>query len=148
MDPTTGAHMQTIERGWGLCKSMMRKQRTVDSRLFDTYLQEYVWRKQFDTLGSNAFWNILQHSATHLRTISMHLTTSSSFILTHCTFLHHHHHSAPYFYSHTPYFFMHSLSYLICACVVNWCEVTLGHVGEKELAPRRSSPRCEPLTPR
>ena len=61
VDPTTGAHTQTIERVWGLCKSMMRKQRTMHSRLFDTYLQEYVWRKQFDTIGSNAFSNIIQH---------------------------------------------------------------------------------------
>jgi transposase-like protein len=61
VDPVTGAHTQMVERMWGGCKGMMRQQKTMHSRLFDTYLQEFMWRKQFDGFGQNAFCNIIQH---------------------------------------------------------------------------------------
>ena len=61
VDPTTGAHTQTVERMWGGCKSMLRQQRTMHSQLFATYLPEFMWRKRFDGLGQNAFANIIKH---------------------------------------------------------------------------------------
>ena len=64
VDPVTGAHTQMVERMWGGCKGMMRQQKTMHSRLFDTYLQEFMWKKQFDGFGQNAFYNTL-HSSTH-----------------------------------------------------------------------------------
>ena len=56
VDPMTGAHMQTV---WGGCKGMMWHQKMMLSRLFDTYLQEFMWRKLFDGFGQNAFCNIV-----------------------------------------------------------------------------------------
>ena len=63
VDPVTGAHTQTVERIWGGCKAMMRQQKSMHIRLFTTYLQEYMWRKQFDTEEEDAFTNIITHIA-------------------------------------------------------------------------------------
>ena len=62
VDPVTGTHTQQVESLWAGCKRMMRKEDTMHSRLFETYLPEYMWRKRFDTPFSNAF-NILKHIA-------------------------------------------------------------------------------------
>ena len=63
VDPNTGAHIKTVERLWGGCKSIIREQKSTHSNLFETYLQEYTWRKQFDTVGQDAFsLNTLQKS--------------------------------------------------------------------------------------
>ena len=49
VDPTTGAHTQTIESTWSQVKGMMRKRGVMNTneKLFDTYLPEYLWRKKF-----------------------------------------------------------------------------------------------------
>ena len=61
----SGTHTQTVERMWGSCKAQMRQQRTMHSRLFETYLQEYMWRRQYDGLGQNAFCSIVRHISEH-----------------------------------------------------------------------------------
>ena len=61
VDPNTGANTQMVERMWGGCKSIMRQQKTMHSRLFDTYLQEYMWRRQFAKVGDDTFENIIAH---------------------------------------------------------------------------------------
>ena len=38
VDPLTGAHTQGVEGMWSACKRMMREERTMNSKLFDTYL--------------------------------------------------------------------------------------------------------------
>ena len=58
VNPVSGAHTQGIEGMWSCCKRMMRE-KTMHSKLFETYLPEFMWRKRFgDPL---AFSNILQH---------------------------------------------------------------------------------------
>ena len=49
VDPTTGAHTQTIESTWSQVKGMMRKRGVMNTseELFDTNLPEYLWRKKF-----------------------------------------------------------------------------------------------------
>ena len=48
VEPTTGAHTQTIESTWSQVKGMMRKREVMNTseELFDTYLPEYLWRKK------------------------------------------------------------------------------------------------------
>ena len=53
--------VMTVERMWGGCKAMMRQQKSMHSRLFETYLQEFMWRKQFDREGEDPFMNIISH---------------------------------------------------------------------------------------
>ena len=59
--PHTGAHTQTVERMWGGCKAMMRQQRTMHSKLFETYFPEYMCRRTSGGVGQNAFSNIVKH---------------------------------------------------------------------------------------
>eukprot|EP00731_Ephydatia_muelleri_P027606 Em0019g479a len=59
VDPNTGAHTQGVESMWSCCKRMLREERTMHSRLHDTYLPEFMWRRQFG--GPLAFANILKH---------------------------------------------------------------------------------------
>ena len=47
VDPVTGAHTQGVEGMWSSCKRMMREERTMNSKLFDTYLPECMWRRKF-----------------------------------------------------------------------------------------------------
>ena len=47
-------------RMWSSCKRTMRE-RTVHSRLFDTYLPEYMWRRKFG--GPVAFGKNIIHVA-------------------------------------------------------------------------------------
>ncbi len=49
VDPTTGAHTQTIEGTWSQVKFMMRKRGVMNPSddLFDTYLPENLWRRKF-----------------------------------------------------------------------------------------------------
>jgi len=47
VDPNTGAHTQGVESMWSCCKRMLREERTMHSRLHDTYLPEFMWRCQF-----------------------------------------------------------------------------------------------------
>ena len=63
VDPTTGAHTQSVESMWAACKRMMREEKTMNSKLFETYLPEFMWRRKFDTFRSNAFANICKHIA-------------------------------------------------------------------------------------
>ncbi len=44
VDPTTGAHTQTIEGTWSMRK---RGVMNTSDDLFDTYLPEYLWRRKF-----------------------------------------------------------------------------------------------------
>ena len=48
VDPDTGAHTQSVESMWSQAKRMMREEKVMHSRLFDTYLPEFMWRKEFD----------------------------------------------------------------------------------------------------
>ncbi len=48
VDPSTGAHTQSIESIWIQTKRMMRVMNT-SSSLFPTNLQEFLWRKKFAT---------------------------------------------------------------------------------------------------
>ena len=63
VDPTTGAHTQSVEGMWSCCKRMMREGKVMNSALFETYLAEFMWRKRFG--GPIAFENILKHIAQH-----------------------------------------------------------------------------------
>eukprot|EP00731_Ephydatia_muelleri_P029566 Em0021g89a len=45
VDPTTGAHTQSVEAMWSCCKQMMREEKVMNSALFETYLPEFMWRK-------------------------------------------------------------------------------------------------------
>ena len=42
--PATGAHTQGVEGMWSACNRMMREEMTMHSKLFDTYLPEFMWR--------------------------------------------------------------------------------------------------------
>ena len=44
VDPATGAHTQGVEAMWSSCKRVLREERTMLSKLFDTYLPDYMWR--------------------------------------------------------------------------------------------------------
>ena len=63
VDPTTGAHTQSVEAMWNCCKRMMQERKVMNSALFETYLPEFMWRKRFG--GPIAFGNILKHIAQH-----------------------------------------------------------------------------------
>ena len=63
VDPTTGAHTQSVEGMWNCCKRMMQEEKVMNSALFETYLPEFMWRKRFG--GPIAFGNILKHIAQH-----------------------------------------------------------------------------------
>ena len=47
VDPPTSAHTQEVESMWSACKRMMQEERTMHSKLFDTYLPEFMWRRKF-----------------------------------------------------------------------------------------------------
>ena len=59
VDPATGAHTQGVEGMWSCCKRMLREEKTMHSKLFETYLPEFMWRKRFG--GPLAFSHILEH---------------------------------------------------------------------------------------
>ena len=61
VDPSTGAHTQSIESTWSQTKRMMRRRGVMNtsSSLFPTYLQEFLWRKKFAT--DDPFFKILDH---------------------------------------------------------------------------------------
>ena len=63
VDPITGAHTQQVESMWSSCKRMMRETKTMHSTLFETYLPEYMWRKNFDGIHRDAFQSIIGHIA-------------------------------------------------------------------------------------
>ena len=63
VDPITGAHTQQVESMWSSCKRMMRETKTMHSTLFETYLPEYMWRKNFDGIHHDAFQSIIGHIA-------------------------------------------------------------------------------------
>ena len=56
VNPTNGAHTQTVESGWGHIKKRLRNSMTTNPDFLDTYLAEHCWRKKF---GSNGFKNII-----------------------------------------------------------------------------------------
>ena len=61
VDPVSGAHTQNIECTWSNVKQMMRKKCVMHTRedLFPTYLQEYLWRKKFQS--QDLFVTIYDH---------------------------------------------------------------------------------------
>ena len=59
VDPISGAHTQGVEAMWSSCKGMLREERTMHSKLFVTYLPEFMWRRKFG--GPSTFSNILKH---------------------------------------------------------------------------------------
>lgn len=58
VDPTTGAHTQTIESMWHLAKMRNKRQCGTHRTLLESYLCEFMWRKRLQTKG-NAFDCIL-----------------------------------------------------------------------------------------
>ncbi|XP_019862099.1 PREDICTED: uncharacterized protein LOC109590640 [Amphimedon queenslandica] len=61
IDPFSGAHTQTIEGTWSQVKRMMRGIGVMNTSndLFQTYLQEFLWRKKFS--GQDPFNTIIEH---------------------------------------------------------------------------------------
>ena len=59
VNPVTGAHTQGVEGMWSTCKRMMREEKTSHSTLFETYLPEFMWRRQFG--GCTTFGKIITH---------------------------------------------------------------------------------------
>ena len=59
VDPHTGAHTQSVESMWSQAKRMMREEKVM---LFETYLPEFMWRKEFDSPFKDAFVSILTHN--------------------------------------------------------------------------------------
>ena len=49
IDPSTGAHSQSVEGHWSCTKCMMRKQGVINttSSVFPSYLLEFLWRRRF-----------------------------------------------------------------------------------------------------
>ena len=54
VDPATGVHTQGVESMWSCCKCLMREERTMHFKLFETYLPEFMWRRRFGEFGSAA----------------------------------------------------------------------------------------------
>ena len=50
IDPATGAHTQGVEGMWSACKRMICEEKTMHSKLFDTYLPEFMWHRKFENL--------------------------------------------------------------------------------------------------
>ena len=63
VDPSTGAHTQSVEGHWSCTKRMMRKQGVMNttSDLFPSYLLEFLWRRRFGE--SDLFEKLLEHIA-------------------------------------------------------------------------------------
>ena len=59
VDPASGAHTQGVKGCGASCKRMLREEKTMQSKLFETYLPEFMRRKRFG--GPLAFSNILEH---------------------------------------------------------------------------------------
>ena len=59
VDPTTGAHTNSIEGYWSCVKRQLRKQGVMNtsSKLFPTYLLEAMWRKRFS--GEDLFEKLI-----------------------------------------------------------------------------------------
>ena len=62
VNPTTGAHTNSVEGYWSCVKRQMRRQGVMNtsSDLFPTYLLESLWRKRFS--GQDLFEKIVVHS--------------------------------------------------------------------------------------
>ena len=66
INPATGAHTIAVSRVHvepSQCKRMMQKEQTTHSKLFNTYLPEFMWWMEFDGIHQNAFNNILNCSS-------------------------------------------------------------------------------------
>jgi len=48
VDPETGAHTQGIEGTWAQFKERHKEQHGTARNLFSTYINQFVWRKQFN----------------------------------------------------------------------------------------------------
>ena len=48
MDPTTGTHTQNIEYTWMRAKNDTEKAVRMHRSLFDSYLQEFMWRQIYN----------------------------------------------------------------------------------------------------
>ena len=47
VDPATDAHTQGVEGMWSCCTRILWEEKTMHSKLFETYLPELMWRKRF-----------------------------------------------------------------------------------------------------
>ena len=61
VDPNTGAHTQNIENTWMRSKRKQKKQCGLHRSLFDSYLQEFMWRQMF---GDKPLENLVRQIAT------------------------------------------------------------------------------------
>ena len=61
VDPTSGAHTQSIEGHWSCTKRMIRKQGVMNTSptLFPTYLVECLWRRRYER--SDLFEKLMEH---------------------------------------------------------------------------------------
>ena len=61
VDANTGAHTQNIENTWMRAKRKQKKQCDLHRSLFDSYLQEFMWRQMF---VDKSLKNLVRHIAT------------------------------------------------------------------------------------
>jgi len=56
VDPTTGAHTQTIESTWSHFKSRHKEEKGTKLELFASYIAQFVWRREFK--GADALFHL------------------------------------------------------------------------------------------
>lgn len=61
VDPTTGAHTQSIESTWSHFKSRHKEERGTSRNLFQSYLNQFCWRRLF--AGDDALYHLWQQIA-------------------------------------------------------------------------------------
>ena len=71
--PATGAHTQGVEGMWSACNRMMREEKTMHSKLFDTYLPEFMCRRKFGGLVALAISLSIFQNSTQCNVLKVYL---------------------------------------------------------------------------